>query len=243
MKSTLLWIQALCLLVVALVNTACSDSESGTDGKTTVSPGTISVLYGTTALRSSASVNVAGATVGVPVASTFTIKNSGEASLTISGVVVSGADFTLSKSPEKEVKGGKSTSFEVTFAPSSAGTKTANISILSDSAEDFSFSVSGSATAAPAPLIVVKDGDAEVVAESVVGLANLKVGESTDRTFTIVNPGTADLHGFLGSSRQRRVLGGFGSCEGRRSERNDDVYGQIRAGYCWREDFQGRYLQ
>jgi hypothetical protein len=193
MKSTLLWIQALCLLVVALVTTACSDSESGTDGKTTASPGTISVLYGSTVLRSNATVTVAGAAIGSPVTSSFTLKNVGDASLSISGVVVSGSDFKLSKSPETKVAGGKSTTFELTFAPSAVGTKTATVSVTSDSAEDFTFSVSGNATAAPAPLIVVKAGDADVVAESVVGLSNVKVGESTEKTFTISNPGSADL--------------------------------------------------
>ncbi|MCP4260082.1 MAG: choice-of-anchor D domain-containing protein, partial [Planctomycetes bacterium] len=68
---------------------------------------------------------------------TFTIMNVGSEDLNLTGspdrvVVTGGADFTITQQPTSSVASGGMTTFEVTFSPSSAGTKTATISIISN---------------------------------------------------------------------------------------------------------------
>lgn len=82
---------------------------------------------------------------------TYTIENTGSAPLSISSISITGADatsFTISPlSPSSPVTASSSAVFSVTFAPVSAGTKTAVIHILNDDCHepDYQFAISGSA--------------------------------------------------------------------------------------------------
>ncbi len=81
-------------------------------------------------------------------ARTFTIQNLGNATLNISGVSISGtdaADFTVATPPASTVAASGSTTFVVTFDPTTTGTKTATISITNDDSDEnpFNFSIQG----------------------------------------------------------------------------------------------------
>ncbi len=81
---------------------------------------------------------------------TYTIENMGGAALTISGVNISGtdaADFSVTTSPSASVASTGSTTFTVTFDPTTEGTKTATVSIASNDPDEnpYPFSISGDA--------------------------------------------------------------------------------------------------
>lgn len=81
---------------------------------------------------------------------TFTIKNDGDSPLSLTGtpaVTISGStDFTITSQPAiATLNGGSSTTFQVTFAPTSVGAKTATISIANDDSDEnpYNFVVGG----------------------------------------------------------------------------------------------------
>jgi hypothetical protein len=77
---------------------------------------------------------------------TFIIENKGNATLKLTGsaphITISGtdaADFSITVAPKDSLLASDSTTFEVTFNPSSVGTKTANISITSNDADESTY--------------------------------------------------------------------------------------------------------
>lgn len=81
---------------------------------------------------------------------TFTIKNDGDSPLNLTGTprvsLVGSTDFTVTVQPATAtVNGGSSTTFEVTFAPTSIGAKIATISIANDDSDEnpYNFVVGG----------------------------------------------------------------------------------------------------
>ncbi|MCO5067216.1 MAG: choice-of-anchor D domain-containing protein [Kiritimatiellae bacterium] len=96
---------------------------------------------------------VAGGTV----VRTYTIRNTGTATLNLSGsprVAVSGthaADFTVTTQPAASVAAGGTTTFQVTFDPSAVGTRTAALSIANDDANEnpYNYSIQGTGTTPP----------------------------------------------------------------------------------------------
>ncbi len=96
---------------------------------------------------------------GGQVAQVFTVENSGNAGLNVGGVTVTGSsDFVVTQQPDSVVLPGGSTTFVIAFNPSSAGLKTATVSLLnSDSNENpYTFLIQGQelplGIATPAPL-------------------------------------------------------------------------------------------
>jgi uncharacterized delta-60 repeat protein len=90
--------------------------------------------------------------VGSTMDLTFTLKNTGSASLTLNGtpkVVIGGIDaalFTIVAQPSSPVASAGQTTFTVRFAPTSAGAKTASLSIANDDSNEnpFDIAVTGS---------------------------------------------------------------------------------------------------
>ncbi|HYF37818.1 MAG TPA: choice-of-anchor D domain-containing protein, partial [Prosthecobacter sp.] len=89
---------------------------------------------------------------------TFTITNTGTGALSLTGtpkVVVSGthaAEFTVTTQPTSPVAATNGTStFQITFDPTAAGTRTATVSIANDDSDEnpYTFAVSGLGTAMP----------------------------------------------------------------------------------------------
>lgn len=98
---------------------------------------------------------------------TFTIQNTGTATLALTGdapyVALGGAhadDFSVTTAPSSSVAAGGSTTFDITFDPSWTGTRTATVSIANnDSNEDpYTFSIQGTGTNL-APVINDLNGD------------------------------------------------------------------------------------
>lgn len=86
------------------------------------------------------------------VVKTYTIQNTGASNLTVSSITMSGADassFTVSSlSPASPVAGGSSAVFSITFAPTSAGTKSAVVNITNNDCDEaiYDFVVTGTST-------------------------------------------------------------------------------------------------
>ena len=95
---------------------------------------------------------------GTPVSHTFTIYNSGDLELNLTGgalaVVVSGdhpGDFTVIEQPSTPVAASGTTTFTVEFAPSAAGLRSALISIANDDLDEnpYTFSIQGTGETLP----------------------------------------------------------------------------------------------
>ena len=84
---------------------------------------------------------------------TFTVQNTGAATLTISPVILSGAnaaDFSIVAQPTNSVPVGGSTSFQVQVSPSAVGTRTASLSIGNNDVNEnpYNFAVQATGTTA-----------------------------------------------------------------------------------------------
>ncbi len=88
--------------------------------------------------------------IGVGFARTFTIQNTGGASLTISSITSSNARFVVSRAPTTTA-GNASATFTVTFTPNGVGTQTATITVNNDDCDEaaYDFAVTGNGTCTP----------------------------------------------------------------------------------------------
>jgi hypothetical protein len=82
---------------------------------------------------------------------TFTIQNTGNATLNLSAPTLSGAnasDFAISSAPAGSVAANGSTTFQITFDPSAAGVRTATVSIGNDDSDEdpYTFAIQGTGT-------------------------------------------------------------------------------------------------
>jgi hypothetical protein len=140
---------------------------------------------------------------------TFTIENTGDGTLSLTGapvVVVSGThsnDFTVSQVPTNSIAAGTSTTFQVTFDPSDTGTRTATLSIANDDSDEdpYDFAIEGLGTAGAVPEISVSgngqgiaDGDTTPTSDdhTYFGVAAVS-GDTVARTYTIENIGLGAL--------------------------------------------------
>lgn len=141
---------------------------------------------------------------GGQVTRTFTVMNSGTGTLSLNGtpkVSIGGADaadFSVSAVPSGTINANDSTIFQITFDPSTAGTKSASISVANDDSDEnpYNFNITGNATVMPEMNIqgngnTIADGDLtpSLTDHSNFGTVDIS-GGSIDRTFTIQN--TAD---------------------------------------------------
>ncbi len=96
---------------------------------------------------------------GDPVTHTFTIANNGTGPLILNGsplVSISGSgavDYSITSEPASTIAAGESTTFEITFDPTSAGVSAASIAIASDDTTDatYNFGIVGEALAGSGP--------------------------------------------------------------------------------------------
>lgn len=128
---------------IAIVNTATTSFSFTVSAEAAAAPTpAIDVRQGTTEIASGATVSVAGTALGASSETTFTIGNTGTAVLAVSGVTISGTDFSISKAPDGTVPVGGTTTFNVKFSPTSPGAKTALVTIANDAGKDITFTVS-----------------------------------------------------------------------------------------------------
>jgi len=140
---------------------------------------------------------------------TFTIQNTGTANLSISSVIIGGthaSDFSITASPATLITGGASTTFQVTFNPSAAGTRNATITINNNDANEavYDFAIQGNGTDPEIDLqgngISIIDGDASPsLTDHTQFIAQSVCTGSTPRTFTIQNTGNSNLNLSAGS--------------------------------------------
>ena len=132
---------------------------------------------------------------------TFTIENSGTIDLNLTGsplIEITGADaamFSINQAATTTpVTFGNSTTFSITFSPTSIGTKSATISIASNDFDEnpYTFSLTASGIS---PEINVKQGTDNIPSGTgSYDFGRINVGKSSSAiTFTIENLGTAPL--------------------------------------------------
>jgi len=95
--------------------------------------------------------NFGSVTVGTNRSNTFTISNTGNASLTVLGVTIDGLDagmFSVITNPATLVSPNGSTTFTVSFAPLSAGVETAALHIASNDTNNSPFNLALTGTGA-----------------------------------------------------------------------------------------------
>ncbi|MCX6873928.1 MAG: M6 family metalloprotease domain-containing protein, partial [Verrucomicrobia bacterium] len=140
--------------------------------------------------------------VGSNTSLTFTIRNTGTASLTGLTITKDGtnaADFTVTSNPVAPVSGPSgTTTFTVQFAPSAAGARTAAIHIANNDADEspFDITLTGTGVAVPVPEIAVEQPAGTNIADGgTKDFGSVNVGSNTSLGFTIRNTGTASLTG------------------------------------------------
>ena len=223
MKTTPIWIRAIVMLALASVAVGCASSsgkpniiDAGTDstgaggGGASTDAGdartdgsmdmgqqpapVLSVKQGTVPVTAGSTVTIGGAVVNATASTVFTIGNTGNAALTVSGVTVAPSGvLSLTAQPGASVAAGGSTMFTIGFSPTAVGTSTATVTIASNAGAGFSFTISATATAAPQPAIAVSGSAGDIASGGTLAFGPVAVGTPKDQTITIRNPGTADL--------------------------------------------------
>lgn len=126
--------------------------EFGTPREINVQGNNVTIVSGstTTSAADSTSFGTQSVCSGV-ISSTFTIQNTGNSALSISGVTITGAnaaDFTVTSSPATSIAGSASSTFSITFDPSFSGLHTAVVNIASNDCSEaiYTFAIDGNGT-------------------------------------------------------------------------------------------------
>ena len=139
----------------------------------------------------------------------YDICNNGNSNLNLSGTprveLTGDADFSVSIQPASVISASDCSSFEIVFAPTTLGTKTATVSIASNDADEnpYTFAVAGSGVP-PAPemdiheswtWISIADGDTTPWGPDGTDFGNVVIGSRPGVVdYYICNDGNADLH-------------------------------------------------
>jgi hypothetical protein len=147
-------------------------SGTGTQGALSANPS--SVPFGSV---------LNGATASVPV----TLTNSGTANVAISAHSITGTGFTLTGwSAPASLTPGQTTTFTVTFAPTSATSFTGQVSITSNApGSPLTINLTGTGTATQATM---------TLSPTPVAFGNVNVGSNSVKTVTLTNTGNATLN-------------------------------------------------
>ncbi|PWA05442.1 choice-of-anchor D domain-containing protein [Flavobacterium psychrotolerans] len=134
---------------------------------------------------------------------TYTIQNTGTSPLTIGAITFSGTnagDFSVTTNPSSPVSAGSSTTFTVTFTPSTPGIRTATMYIVNNDSNEnpYDFTIMGMGVAQEINIqgngasIVDGDNTPSITDWTDFGSTNINSGIIT-RTFTIQNLGSVNL--------------------------------------------------
>jgi ELWxxDGT repeat protein len=130
---------------------------------------------------------------------TFTIRNIGSTSLTGLSVSKDGpdnADFTIGGLGSTTLTTGTSTTFTVTFSPSSLGARSAAIHIASNDADENPFDIALTGTSAVQEIAVEQPAGTDLVdGTATLDYGFVTLGSNAPLTFTVRNLGGADLTG------------------------------------------------
>jgi hypothetical protein len=163
----------------------------------------ISVQRGATSIANGANDSISGTTVGNATSLTYTVNNTGNAALNLTGtprVVLSAAtncSASVTAQAATPVAASSNTTFTTSVTPAAVGAWSFTLSIANDdgTANPYTWTVSGSATA---PAIAVSDVNGAIAssagATGVRAFGNQVVGSSSSAvTITITNSGSAPL--------------------------------------------------
>lgn len=145
---------------------------------------------------------------------TFTIQNIGNANLTVSSPTISGADavqFTIdATSLSSPVAGSGSTTFTITFSPTSVGGKTAIISIVNNDSDEnpYTFRVNGNQTTKWNFLVYI-DGDNNLEPYAIADINEMEqIGSNADVNILVLfdrTPGYDSSNGDWKGTRLYKV--------------------------------------
>ena len=119
---------------------------------------------------------------------TFTIGNTGTADLTITGITVTetdGSHFTVSPTTATVATGALAATITVTFTPSSAGVKSASVSIAHNATGSPSIVTLSGTGVTPVPIITLSPAS--------IDFGDVEVGQSSGLTLSVGNGGTSAL--------------------------------------------------
>ena len=133
------------------------------------------------------SVNFGSITVGSSSAKSVVISNSGTASLTISQITPGGAGYSVSGfTLPVTLAAGASTSFTVSFAPSTTGSASGNISLVSNaSSTAASLPLTGTGAAAPVAQLTASSPTAN--------FGSVTVGSNATQSLSVTNTGNVSV--------------------------------------------------
>ncbi|MES2728132.1 MAG: choice-of-anchor D domain-containing protein, partial [Bacteroidota bacterium] len=149
--------------------------------------------------------NLGTANLGFNISRTYTIQNSGTIDLTIGTITISGvnaSEFVVTTPPSATVIPGGSTTFTIRFTPLLAGSRNANVSFVTNDADEnpFNFDIAGTGGTGVIPEINVQglgvtiiDGDSGPTGTDGTDFGSLIIPSAVTRTFTIQNTGTGPL--------------------------------------------------
>jgi hypothetical protein len=129
---------------------------------------------------------------------TFTIQNTGSAALTLGAANLNNGSFQIVSGPPTSIAGNSSGNFSVELLSSSAGQKSATVSIATNvSGENpFTFALSGVVSAPAEPSAALFDGNTQISngQGSAINFGNVTTGSAAPtQTFTLNNTGNAAL--------------------------------------------------
>jgi hypothetical protein len=176
----------------------------------------IDVKQGTTAIVDNSTTVSFGTTVSVGVDSvrTFTVTNVGTSTLTLGSISFDGlhaADFSATTPGSLSLASNASTTFDVTFRPSSGGARTAALHLLTSDANESPFDIKLSGTGIGSEISVTA-GTVQLISNGTpINFGEVITGTSSAaRTYTIKNLGNSALNGISvnSSDSERFVVGG-----------------------------------
>jgi autotransporter-associated beta strand protein len=131
---------------------------------------------------------------------TFTVRNSGNADLELSGtplVAVGGthaADFSVTADPATPVSAAGTTTFTVRFTPSALGERSANLTIANNDSDEGSYVINLTGTGTGAPEIALEQpANTPIASGGSKAFGTVTLGSDTSLTFTIRNSGNVAL--------------------------------------------------
>ena len=165
----------------------------------------IEILDGSTTPNAGDDTDFGTITAGSILNRTFTIRNTGTATLNLSGSVLGGTSatsYTITSPPPATIAAGSSATFTIAYNPTVGGIHNATFSVTNNDSNEnpYNFSITGTATG-PQPEIslsgmgnIINDGDTTTLVSNGTNFGASLINGSISRTYTIANSGSADLN-------------------------------------------------